>query len=625
MKLIPRDYQTAAHDAVIKWWKHTTSPCLVEAATGSGKSIIIAMLAETLHSISKGKRVLCLAPSSELIVQNSEKYAATGNPCSVYSASIGKSLRHPVVFATEGTFKAVAKRLGHEFAGVIIDECHRITPTVKAIIDDMKEGNPNLRICGLSATPYRLGDGFVFAQMPNGKPVPESSSRDPYFTRLVYYIGAPELIDRDYLTPPVIGEINADQYDVSGLKVQKNGQYSKKSIDQAFEGWGRKTAGIVADIVEKTHDRMGVMIFAATVRHAEEIMASLPPENSRMIAGSINTNKTDRARLISDFKNRRFKFFVNVNILTTGFDAPHVDAIAILRATESVSLLQQIIGRALRKHDAKRDALILDYAGNIDKHCPDGDLFAPEIKAAYQGGEKMPIDAICEFCSAVNTFTARPNSEGMGIDKWGYFLDLTGHRVNTETDPDKPEKEMPAHFGRRCTNSVKVGHEYQRCDYYWTGKDCPACDHKNDIAARYCEICREELIDPNAKLVSDFKHQKRSPHEKQTDEVISMDVVSTLSRSGADMLRVEMQTTHRRFSLFYVINSEKDFIKRKTDAFLQVTGGGQDAPKTVTYQKNKESGFYDVYGFNRPTDEQDLQDKIGCTVDEFAERQKAII
>ena len=122
--LAPRPYQQAAHDAVVEHWKKSTAPVLIEASTGSGKSVIVALLAKSLHDLSGGKRVLCLQPAAELVAQNSEKYKAIGEQCSIYSASISKSLRHQVIFATEGTFKRVAKRLGHEFAGVIIDEAH---------------------------------------------------------------------------------------------------------------------------------------------------------------------------------------------------------------------------------------------------------------------------------------------------------------------------------------------------------------------------------------------------------------------------------------------------------------------------------------------------------------------
>ena len=94
-----RPYQQKAHDQIIDWIRRTTEPCCIEAATGAGKSHIIAALAETVHRISNGKHILCLAPSAELVIQNSEKYEATGNKFSIFSASAGsKSLRHPVEF-----------------------------------------------------------------------------------------------------------------------------------------------------------------------------------------------------------------------------------------------------------------------------------------------------------------------------------------------------------------------------------------------------------------------------------------------------------------------------------------------------------------------------------------------
>ena len=86
-----RPYQQKSHDQIIQWIRQTTEPCIIEAATGSGKSHIIAEIANTIHRISGGKHVLCLAPSAELVVQNSEKYRATGNPCSIFSASAGVS------------------------------------------------------------------------------------------------------------------------------------------------------------------------------------------------------------------------------------------------------------------------------------------------------------------------------------------------------------------------------------------------------------------------------------------------------------------------------------------------------------------------------------------------------
>jgi DNA repair protein RadD len=158
-----RPYQQKAHDAIINWVRKTTAPCMIEAATGAGKSHIIAAVAQTVHEISKGKHVLCLAPSAELVIQNSEKYGATGNPYSLFSASAGeKSLRNPVVFGTPITVKNKIKRFGSQFSLVIIDECHGLTPTIKGIIGSMMEQNPRLRVVGMTATPYRMNEGYIF-------------------------------------------------------------------------------------------------------------------------------------------------------------------------------------------------------------------------------------------------------------------------------------------------------------------------------------------------------------------------------------------------------------------------------------------------------------------------------
>src|SRR5690625_700358 len=91
--LKPRDYQAAAYNAVVQSWKKSLAPVLVEAATGAGKSVMIALLARELNELSGGKRVLCLAPSATLVEQNAAKYAAIGEPYSIYSASIEKNLR----------------------------------------------------------------------------------------------------------------------------------------------------------------------------------------------------------------------------------------------------------------------------------------------------------------------------------------------------------------------------------------------------------------------------------------------------------------------------------------------------------------------------------------------------
>ena len=88
MKISPRWYQQEAHDACIAWIKKCSDSCIIEAPTGAGKSIIVAMLANTINKMS-GKKILCLAPSRELVIQNHSKYLLTGEPASMFSASAG--------------------------------------------------------------------------------------------------------------------------------------------------------------------------------------------------------------------------------------------------------------------------------------------------------------------------------------------------------------------------------------------------------------------------------------------------------------------------------------------------------------------------------------------------------
>lgn len=592
-----RPYQLQAVQAAIQYMRRSVSPCMIEAATGAGKSHIIAEVSRQIHAMT-GKRVLCLAPSAELVVQNREKYLATGNKASMFSASAGgKETRHPVVFGSPLTVKNNIRRFLNDFALIVLDECHGITPTIMGIIDEMRGGNPNLRVFGTTATPYRLGDGYIFSRGPNGDTNGEDTARNPYFTDCVYAIKAPDLIAQGFLTPPVIGAIGAEGYDTSGLELNSRGQFDSEAVDKAYHGHGRKTAAIVADVVSKSRDRQGVMFFAATVQHAQEVMASLPPSLSAMVTGE--TSKKDRTKIIDAFKARRIKYLVNVSVLTTGFDAPHVDVVAILRKTESVGLLQQIIGRGLRLSEGKSDCLILDYTDNLDTHCPDGDLFAPVIRAKLKAEGGGGLRCICPQCNHENTFSADVKYLEYEKDENGYILDLDGNRVESDFGP------VSGHHGRRCFGLVQSGHrgEWVRCSYRWTHKECPACSEPNDIAARYCCSCRSEIIDPNEKLQIEFKALKKDPTKPQTDEVVSMRWKEGVSRNGNKTMRVEIVTPYRTFEVFLLPEGRSWKHQKAWEEFLKATGNMTVQPRSVSYVKNSETKFFEILGYNGPVDE----------------------
>jgi DNA repair protein RadD len=157
------------------------------------------------------------------------------------------------------------------------------------------------------------------------------------------------------------------------------------------------------------------------------------------------------------------RYLVNVAVLTTGFDAPHVDFIAILRATESVTLYQQIVGRGLRLFPEKTNCLVIDYAKN------GFDLFAPEVGEKRPSPSSQVVQVPCPGCEHCNDF-------------WGE-LDESGRVVS--------------HYGRRCQGLDEAG---ERCHYRFVFKECPRCNGECDIAARRCEHCGQVLVDPDEML-----------------------------------------------------------------------------------------------------------------------------
>lgn len=583
-----RPYQKEVHDKVLNEIRKSTKSLLVEAVTASGKSWIIAALAETIHNISK-KNILCLAPNVDLVKQNREKYLTTGQPASIYSASAGvKCLKHSVVFSTPLTAKNISNNMLSRFAMIVIDEAHSITNTIIEIIERAKNVNPLIRVVGLTGTPFKLGKGRIYKVDENDKALGEDDAINPYFDKLVCRITAQQLLDLKYITPVEIGA-TCDKYESIHSLLQKNGMYKADDINRVYLGKGRKTAYIVGEIVLKTREHKGVMIFATTIKHGLEIMESLPKENSRFIGGDINMTKKEREKIIDDFKKQKYKYLVNVSVLTTGVDFTHVDCIAILRPTESASLFLQIIGRGLRLHNGKEKCLLLDYASNIDYFFPEGDIFNPNIKTKSNKGEKIPVEIECPSCRKINIFSARKNTEGYILSNDGYFLDLENNPIIVNNKP------LPSHYGRSCL------HE---CGYRWSYKVCECCNYENDITARYCKKCKGELIDPNEKLVMEFKALKKDPTEIQIDKVIDVSVEQNLSTTGNEVYKVNFVTEYRAFAVWFMKYAKTEKQQRDRDMFIHYYY--KQGIKTVEYKKT--GSFYNIYSYNK--EEQKCQANI---------------
>lgn len=572
-----RPYQQTAVNSVIDYIKRNNDPCLLEIATGGGKAIICAEIARILHTLSNGKRVLIIVPSAELVRQNKEAFDLTGMKSSIFSASVEKSIRHKVVFCTPMSIKSKIKDLG-DVAGVIIDEAHFVANTHEAIISEIRESNPNVRVIGMSATPMKLGRGWIYEIDEKNRIVQDAIN--PFFKKLLYRIDFDLLVDNGFLTPYIFGHV-AHKYDTSELVIDKRThKYTEESIDRAFVGKGRLTSDIVADIVEKSKARNArcVMVFAANIKHALEIMESLPPELSKLVTG--DTPKKEREKIIRDAKNKGVKYLVNVATLTTGVSINHVDIVAIMRSSESPALIIQIAGRGSRLDEGKEDFLILDYGNNIERLFEDNSLSKPIVKSIKKS-ESVEIEVSCPDCGTQQKHTKRFGYEDW--DEFGYAVDLAGDRL---------EPPIPSHYGRRCLGVVLKGrNQYERCSYFWTCKECPICSHKNDIAARICESCSHELIDPNTKL-SEIAYNPKVGDTFTTD-VLKMEIERS---TDGNRVLAKFYTAHGKniASAFYPTTTNYP-IRAYWTRFKKLTNNGELTPKQIRYTVTKKGCTINEY------------------------------
>jgi len=493
-----RDYQQEAVSSVLKHFRKTNESAVIVLPTGSGKSLVIAELARLAK-----RKILVLTHVKELVEQNHQKYESYGVTAGIYSAGLKlRETQHQVTFASIQSAARNLDDFSEPYSLIIIDECHRVNlastdlsnklskdnakdasngePKEQAqesasklsnsnqyqqIIEKLMQVNPEVKLLGLTATPYRLGMGWIYKKHYRG--FMRSEEKRP-FEHCIYELPLRYLIKRQYLTEPNLVDATIEHYDFSSLRANASGEYSPTDINHLLNKNPRVTQGIIEQVIELGHKRQGIMVFAATVEHAKEVFSYLPAKLSALITGA--TDNTERDQLIKAFKRKEIKYLVNVSVLTTGFDAPHVDMIAILRPTQSVSLYQQIIGRGLRLSDNKKDCLVIDYTGN------DFDLYHPEVGEKKPNSKSQPVQVVCPSCEFPNIF-------------WG-ICDDDGYLVE--------------HYGRRCQGLVNAPSEERstesQCDYRFVFKECPHCGGENDIAARTCLQCLEVLVDPDDML-----------------------------------------------------------------------------------------------------------------------------
>jgi len=102
--------------------------------------------------------------------------------------------------------------------------------------------------------------------------------------------------------------------------------------------------------------------------------------------------------VLKEFRAGRLKYLVNVNVLTTGFDAPNIDCVPLLRPTMSPGLYYQMVGRGFRLCDGKENCLVLDFGGNVLRHGP---VDAIRIREPGSNGNGQSPAKECPQCRSV--------------------------------------------------------------------------------------------------------------------------------------------------------------------------------------------------------------------------------
>ena len=430
-----RPYQREAVDAVYHHLRERDdNPCVV-IPTAGGKTPVMATICRDAVQTWDG-RVLILAHVKELLEQAAEKLQAVAPdlPVGIYSAGLKRrDLEYPVTVAGIQSIYQRACELG-QVDLIIVDEAHLIPPAgdgmYRQFLADARTVNPNVRVIGLTATPFRMKTGMICEPPPDG-----------VLNHICYEIGVRELIVQGYLCP-LRTKAGSSKPDYDTLHVRA-GEYIPGEIEDLMD-----TDSLVEtacdEIVEHAKDRNSVLVFASGVKHGEHIVRVMRVRHSAecgFIEGG--TPGPDRKALLDRFRRGDLKYLANVNVLTTGFDATNIDCVAMLRPTLSPGLYYQMVGRGFRLHPGKEGCLVLDFGGNILRHGPvdqiqietpqhrDGEAPAkecPECHALIAAGY-----AACPECGYEFPPPERQQHDATATDE-GILSDQVSQRTETVSD-----------------------------------------------------------------------------------------------------------------------------------------------------------------------------------------------
>lgn len=381
----PRWYQQEACDAFWKFVEtnHDASrnPVLV-LPTGTGKSVIIAYIIQHAVESWHGVKVLMLTHVGELVKQNAGKLSSIWPEADIgiCSATLGhKDTDNSIIFGNVQSVAPLLKRDPNIFGQrnlIIIDECHMLSEDdnsqYRQVIAALKKLRPQMRILGLSATPYRMKGGYLTEQ------------KNAVFTDIAYDLNSQfeRLIEEGYLSP-VTTEWTKPHVDLSGVGTRA-GDYKLDELQKAC-GDEAMLQNALVEVVKRSAGRRAWIVFIAGIENCNKCAQMLRDMSINAYAVNSSFTADENAEKIEGFRKGEIRCLVSADQLTTGFDVPQVDLIAMLRPTKSPGLYVQMVGRGLRPAEGKKDCLVLDFARNIERLGP---INAPFIRARNDAAKK---------------------------------------------------------------------------------------------------------------------------------------------------------------------------------------------------------------------------------------------
>jgi DNA repair protein RadD len=387
-----RPYQREALDALYAYWDNEGGSPIIVLPTGAGKSLVVATLMQELIRDYPDMRILCVTHVKELLVQNLQELLGLWPfaPAGLFSAGLGQRDAHSqIIFGGVQTIANKAHVIGH-IDLVLVDEAHLVPRKADTqygkLLAALRAINPDMRMAGLTATDYRLGEGRL------------TEGEGPMFDAVAFEKPVGELIDEGYLCRPVSKGM-ATGYDLDGVG-KVGGDYNQGKLQAAVDREAVTRAAI--DEVMRYGDdikapRKSWLLFCAGVEHAYHMRDEIRSRGITCETVAGETPAPDRDRILADFKAGRIRAVTNNSVLTTGFNHPGVDLLALCRPTLSTSLYIQMIGRGLRNAPGKENCLILDFAGCVRKHGP---IDCVTVKKPGKGEGEAPVKQ-CPECESL--------------------------------------------------------------------------------------------------------------------------------------------------------------------------------------------------------------------------------